>query len=119
MVEGLQELGQEDHYNGPVRIFPNHRSDSHLLYHLKLHLHLRAAVLVEELRELGQEDHHRAQEVSPLRLLTSMIDEHEKIELKMKVEKLPKIKLRSPAAATTATAFSHFSLPRLLLLVLG
>ena len=43
-----------------------------------------------------------------------MIDEPEKIE--MKVEKHPKIKLRSLPAA--ATAFIYFSLPRLLLLVL-
>ena len=73
LVEGSQELGQEDHYIGPVRIFLNHGHNSHLLYHLKLHLHLREAVLVEELRELGQEDHHSAQVASPLRLSASMV----------------------------------------------
>ena len=119
-ISDLLDLLQHHHYLGavvyigPVRISPNHGHNSRLLYLLNLHLHLRAAVLVEELRELGQEDHHSAQVASPLRLETSMVDEPEKIE--MKVAKVPKIKLRSLPAA--ATAFSYFSLPILLLLVL-
>jgi len=40
LVEGSQELGHEDHYNAPVQVLPHHGHISHLLYHLKVHLHL-------------------------------------------------------------------------------
>jgi len=46
LVVGSRKLGQEDHYNAPVRVLPHHGHISHLLYHLKLHLHLGAAAAV-------------------------------------------------------------------------
>ena len=46
-MEGSQELCHEDHYNAPVQVLPHHGHISHLLYHLKVQLHLGAAVLVE------------------------------------------------------------------------
>ena len=114
-MEGSQELGHEDHYNAPVQVLPHHGHISHLLYHLKVHLHLGAAVLVEEIRELGQEDHpHSAPEASPLNetLDHNAIGKPEKME--MKAEKPTKIKLRSLPAATSP----FFQLLRLLLAVL-
>ena len=49
LVVGSRKLDQEDHYNAPVQLLPHHGHNSHLLYHLKLHLHLgaAAAALVE------------------------------------------------------------------------
>ena len=104
LVKGSQELGQEDHYNGPVRIFPNHRHDSHLLYHLKLHLHLgaAAAVLCQNWDRKTITVHRKPAQPSE-NLDCNAIDEPEKVE--MKAEKLPKIKLRSLPTAANASPF--------------
>ena len=101
---GSRKLGQEDHYNAPVRVLPHHGHISHLLYHLKLHLHLgaAAAVLCQNWDRKTITVHRKPAQPSE-NLDCNAIDEPEKVE--MKAEKLPKIKLRSLPTAANASPF--------------
>ena len=104
LVEGSQELGHEDHYNAPVQVLPHHGHISHLLYHLKVHLHLGGGNT--------RTGPGRPSQCTFETLDYNAIDEPEKME--MKAKKLTKIKLMSlPAAASP-----FFQLLKLLLAVL-
>ena len=109
LVEGSQELGHEDHYNAPVQVLPHHGHISHLLYHLKVHLHLGGG----NTRTGPGRPSSQCTGSQPFETLDyNAIDEPEKME--MKAKKLTKIKPMSlPAAASP-----FFQLLRLLLAVL-